>query len=74
MRIKRALLLITVLAIVLAPSIGLACDKHGGVECSVKACPKSAAKAATLASNAEAGCQKSAASLVAMAKESGCPN
>ena len=74
MRARRALLLITVLAVVLAPSAGLACDKESktAAGCSVKACPHSAAKAAALASNADAGCHRSAASLIAMARESGC--
>jgi hypothetical protein len=79
MRATRILVLIAVLAVALAPNIGLACDKEGknvadnGAKagCTKTGCAKGA-KAAVLAAKAEAGCQESAAALIAMAKEASC--
>jgi len=79
--IRKGALALAILAILLAPTAGLTCDKTNATAAVAKAgCPKDcgepccsdAAKAAMLASNADSGCSKSAEALVAMAKKSGC--
>ena len=84
---KKVLLGIAVLAIVAAPVVGFACDSDKKIEATVASagsapcaasetagsgCCAKNAKAAALAANAEAGCQKSQAAMLAMAKDSGC--
>lgn len=85
---KYGLLLIAVVALTLAPAVGLAgagCAKHAADKdgqavaaadekpcCAGHGCARTAAHAAMLASKAEGGCEKSAKELVAVAKNIGC--
>jgi hypothetical protein len=79
--IRKGALALAILAILLAPTAGLTCDKTNATAAVAKAgCPENctepccdeAAKTAMLASNAHAGCTKSAEALIAVAKKSGC--
>jgi len=83
MVIRKAALILALVALVLAPGAGFACDKTAAAATTAmtkagcdkncdKPCCDEAAKAAMLAENAGAGCEKSAEALVAMATDSGC--
>ena len=84
MVIKKAALILAIVALVLAPSVSISgpgCNKSAATTADAKAgcdkdctkgCCDEKAKAAMLAKNAGAGCEKSAEALVAMAKSSGC--
>ena len=84
MLIKKAALILAIVALVLAPTAGFSgsgCDKSAaktavakadcGKDCDKGCCDK-AAQNAMLAKNAGSGCDKSAEALVAVAKDSGC--
>jgi hypothetical protein len=82
--LKNVALILAIVALVLAPTAGISgpgCDKSAAKTAVVKSdcskdcskgCCDDPAKAAMLAKNAGAGCEKSASELVAMAKKSGC--
>ncbi len=70
MRMTRMALLL-VLALSLAPAAVFACEGDGTCECSPAEGAKKIAEAGALAEMAEAGCEKSTAKLIAMAKDSG---
>jgi hypothetical protein len=89
MRLNRIALILVVLTLVVAPLAAVAgegCSKKAAAEvakcgkgccgnkgeAAVAHCDK-CAEAAELATNAEAGCAKSASKLIEMAKDSGCP-